>query len=109
VKNPFVALMLAFASCAVASAQAKPIGELRRMFDYEQRLPLNIRKVGVEDKDGASVAASTAIRQRGRAGELRVFFDSFILLRARVGKFCNDFSFDRATLWPGRIKSRTIG
>jgi cephalosporin-C deacetylase-like acetyl esterase len=55
VKNLCVALLLVIASRGVAFAQAKPIGELRRMFAYEQSLPLDVREAGVEDKGGASV------------------------------------------------------
>lgn len=54
-KNLLVALMLFITSCAVAAGQAQPIAELRRMFDYERGLPLDVKEGGVEAKGGASV------------------------------------------------------
>jgi cephalosporin-C deacetylase-like acetyl esterase len=37
------------------SAQVKPIGELRQMFDYDQSLPLDVKEVGVEDRNGVRI------------------------------------------------------
>lgn len=36
-------------------AQVKPIDELRRMFDYYQNEPLDVKENGVEDKDGVRI------------------------------------------------------
>ena len=54
-RNLFVALVLIITSCGVVSAQVKPIGELRQMFDYEQSLPLDVKEVGVEDRNGVRI------------------------------------------------------
>src|SRR5688500_20089821 len=53
--NLLCVLILVCTSCGMAAAQAKPIGELRRMFDYDRRLPLDVKEIGVEARDGASV------------------------------------------------------
>ncbi len=54
-RNLFVALVLIITSCGVVSAQVKPIGELRQMFDYDQSLPLDVKEVGVEDRNGVRI------------------------------------------------------
>lgn len=54
-RNLLIALILVIASCAVGFAQAKSIGELRQMFDYDRRLPLDVKEVGVEDRNGARI------------------------------------------------------
>lgn len=54
-RNLLIALILGIASCAVGFAQAKSIGELRQMFDYDRRLPLDVKEVGVEDRNGARI------------------------------------------------------
>ena len=53
-KHWFVALILVLAPSGVL-AQTKSIGELRRMFEYERSLPLDVKETGVEDRDGASI------------------------------------------------------
>ncbi|HEX8844829.1 MAG TPA: acetylxylan esterase [Pyrinomonadaceae bacterium] len=50
-----IVLILVVASCGVAFAQAEPVSELRRMFDYDPRLPLDVKEAGVEERDGARV------------------------------------------------------
>lgn len=55
VKNLVVAVWLVITSCGIAFAQGKPIGELRRMFDYERSAPLEVKESGVEDQGGVSV------------------------------------------------------
>lgn len=42
-------------SSGIVFAQAKPIGELRQMFDYGESLPLDVKEVGAENKSGISV------------------------------------------------------
>lgn len=54
-RNLFVALLLVITESGIAFAQAKPIGKLRQMFDYEQSLPLDVKELGVEDISGTSV------------------------------------------------------
>ena len=55
VRNLLVAFMLGVAPCAVGFAQAKSIGELRQMFDYGRSLPLDVKEIGVEDRDGVRI------------------------------------------------------
>lgn len=54
-RNLLAALILGISSCAVGFAQAKPIGELRRMFDYDRSLPLDVKEIGVEDRNGVRI------------------------------------------------------
>lgn len=54
-RNLLIALMLGTAPCAAGFAQTKSIGELRRMFDYDRSLPLDVKETGVEGRDGAHV------------------------------------------------------
>jgi dienelactone hydrolase len=55
VRNLLIALMLGIASCAVGRAQTKSIGELRQMFDYDRSLPLDVKELGVEDRNGVHI------------------------------------------------------
>ncbi len=54
-RNLFIALILVITSCGIAFAQAKSIGELRQMFDYDRSLPLDVKEIGVEDRDGVRI------------------------------------------------------
>ena len=54
-RNLLIALMLGIASCAVGFAQAKSIGELRQMFDYDRSLPLDVKEIGGEDRNGVRI------------------------------------------------------
>ncbi len=54
-RNLFVAFILVITLCGIAFAQDKPIGKLRQMFDYEQSLPLDVKEVGVEDRNGIRI------------------------------------------------------
>src|SRR5216684_1672408 len=38
-----------------AAAQSERFSKLRRMFDYDRNLPLDVREVGVETRDGIQV------------------------------------------------------
>lgn len=49
------ALLLIIASCAAAFAQDKSIDELRRMFDYDRKLPLDVKEVSVINRDGVRI------------------------------------------------------
>lgn len=55
VRNLLAALILGVSLCAVGYGQAKPINELRRMFDYDRRLPLDVKEFGFEDRSGVRV------------------------------------------------------
>lgn len=48
-------LFLAALFVETAFAQVGAIAELRRMFDYDQRLPLDVREAGVENRGGVLV------------------------------------------------------
>lgn len=48
-------LLLMVASCSAARAQNQSISELRRMFDYDQKAPLDIKEVGVIDRSGVRI------------------------------------------------------
>ena len=54
-RSLFFGSILVIASCGIASAQAKPVSELRRMFDYDRSLPLDVKEIRVEAREGASV------------------------------------------------------
>ena len=54
-RNLFFGLILVSTSCAIAHAQAKPVSELRQMFDYDRSLPLDVKEIRVEARKGASV------------------------------------------------------
>lgn len=51
----FWLLFLAVASCEAALAQNQSIDELRRMFDYDQNAPLDVREVGVINRNGVRI------------------------------------------------------
>ncbi len=55
VRNLFIALVLVITSCEITFAQAKSIGELRQMFNYDRTLPLDVKEIGVEDRNGARI------------------------------------------------------
>lgn len=56
VKNFISALLfVVIASCQIGLSQAKPIDELRRMFDYQQNAPLDLKENGVEEKNGVRI------------------------------------------------------
>lgn len=48
-------LFLIATTCGVAAAQSRNIGELRRMFEYDRKIPLDVKEVGVEDRGGIQV------------------------------------------------------
>lgn len=80
-RNLIVGLLLVITACGIAFAQAKPIGELRKMFDYEQSLALDVKEVGVEDKSGISVHdISYASPKGGRV-------TAYLVVPLRKGKF----------------------
>ncbi len=50
-----IVLALVASPCAGASGRSESIGKLRRMFEYDRGLPLDVREAGVEERDGARV------------------------------------------------------
>ncbi|MFY9620375.1 MAG: alpha/beta fold hydrolase [Pyrinomonadaceae bacterium] len=51
----FITLLLIIAACAGTVAQSKSIRELRQMFAYHQALPLDMKEVQVENRDGVRI------------------------------------------------------
>jgi dienelactone hydrolase len=58
-------LLLIIASCTAALAQDKPKDELRRMFDYDRKLPLDVKEAGVLDRDGVRIRDITYASPKG--------------------------------------------
>ena len=54
-KKVFWILLLIAALCEAVFAQNRSIDELRRMFDYDQKAPLDIREAGVINRDGIRI------------------------------------------------------
>lgn len=54
-RNLFIAWILVIVSCGISFAQTKSIGELRQMFNYDRTLPLDVKEVGVEDRNGIRI------------------------------------------------------
>lgn len=54
-RNLFAALLLIITSCEITLSQARPINELRQMFDYGRNAPLDVRENGVEEKTGVRI------------------------------------------------------
>ena len=61
----FLCLLLIAAFSEVAAAQVKPFPELVRMFDYDQKAPLDVQESRVEDKGGAQVHDITYASPKG--------------------------------------------
>jgi cephalosporin-C deacetylase-like acetyl esterase len=51
----FLLFLLTVASCEPAFSQDTSINELRRMFDYDQKLPLDVKEVGFRDSSGVRI------------------------------------------------------
>ena len=54
-KRIFFLLLLIAAACETALAQNQSINELRQMFDYDQKAPLDVREVGVINRSGVRI------------------------------------------------------
>lgn len=54
-KRVFWLLLLAAACCEAVCAQNQSINELRRIFDYDQKAALDVREVGVINRNGVSI------------------------------------------------------
>ena len=64
-KKVFPLLLLIAACCQVIFAQNQSIEELRRMFDYDQNAPLDIKEVGVINRDGVRIHDITYVSPKG--------------------------------------------
>src|SRR5436853_1877003 len=51
----FLMFLVTVASCKAAFAQNNPINELRQMFDYDQKLPLDVKEIGFRDSNGVRI------------------------------------------------------
>src|SRR5437870_12225954 len=51
----FLLFLLTVASCELAFSQDTSINELRQMFDYDQKLPLDVKEVGFRDRNGVRI------------------------------------------------------
>jgi len=54
-KRVFCLLILVVASCEAVFAQSDSINELRRLFDYDQNAPLDVKEVAVINRNGVSI------------------------------------------------------
>src|SRR5260370_13854431 len=51
----FLLFLVTVASCEAAVAQNNSINELRQMFDYDQKAPLDVKEIGFRDSDGVRI------------------------------------------------------
>lgn len=51
----FIASILVISSCGIGFAQTKSIKELGQMFDYDRSLSLDIKQIGVENRNGVRI------------------------------------------------------
>jgi len=54
-KKFFLLLLLIVISCEAVLAQKQSVDELRRVFEYDQKAPLDVKEVGVIDRDGVRI------------------------------------------------------
>jgi dienelactone hydrolase len=55
IRRIFWLLLLVGASCEAAPAQNQSINELRRMFEYDQKAPLDVKELGVINRKGVQI------------------------------------------------------
>jgi hypothetical protein len=77
----FLLVLLVVASCEAVFAQNQSINEPRRMFDYEQNAPLDVREVGVINRNGIRIHDITyASPKSGRV-------TAYLVVPAERGRF----------------------
>src|SRR5437588_9483616 len=54
-RTVFLMFLVTVVSCEAAFAQNNSINELRRMFDYDQKLPLDVKEVGFRDSNDVRI------------------------------------------------------
>ena len=54
-RTVFLMFLVTVASCEAAFAQNNSINELRQMFDYDQKLPLDVKEVGFRDSNDVRI------------------------------------------------------
>ena len=64
-KRVFWLLILVVASCEAVFAQTQSINELRRVFDYDQNAPLDVKEVAVIDRNGIRIHDITYASPKG--------------------------------------------
>ena len=80
-KRIFCLLLLVGASCEASLAQNQPIDELRRLFDYDQKTALDVREIGVINRDGVRIHDITyASPKSGRV-------TAYLVVPAERGRF----------------------
>jgi len=80
-KRIFCLLLLVGASCEAALAQNQPINELRRLFDYDQKAALDVREIGVINRNGVRIHDITyASPKSGRV-------TAYLVVPAERGRF----------------------
>src|SRR5918911_804526 len=61
----FLCLLLIALCGGVAAAQVKPFPELARNFDYDNKAPLDVKEIGVDDRDGVKLYDLTYASPKG--------------------------------------------
>jgi dienelactone hydrolase len=61
----FLCLLMIAPPVEVAHAQVKPFPELARLFDYDQKAPLDLKEIGVEDRGGIKIHDITYASPKG--------------------------------------------
>ncbi len=80
-RNLFAVFVLVITLSGMAFAQVKPIGELRRLFDYDPTMPLDVKEIGVEERNGVFILDISYVVQK--AAEYRLIW-SCLLARANL-------------------------
>jgi len=94
--------------CQSASTQVPPFRELARMFDYDQRAPLDVKEHSVEEREGAKVYDITyASPQGGRV-------TAYLIAPATKGRhagiiFAHPGGGDRKTFLPEALMLAKVG
>ena len=80
-KRVFWLLILVVASCEVVFAQSESINELRRLFDYDQNAPLDVKEVAVINRNAVSIHDITYASPKG--GRVT----AYLVVPVRRGRF----------------------
>jgi predicted esterase len=64
-KKVFWSLFLIIAPCAAAFTQDKSLIELRRMFDYDRKMPLDLKEVRIINREGVRIRDVTYASPKG--------------------------------------------
>ena len=78
-----IACFTAFVSGQILWAQIQPLSELVKLYDYAVAVPLDVREVRTEERDGARVHDITYASPKG--GRVPAFFACWI--RSRLTGF----------------------